>query len=88
MLRKDIVAPGGEILLDQTEDGHTRIECCFENETLWLTQPQMAELFQVTPPTVKAHLKGIYTEGELDPERTIRSPNGSPRDARHGLYSP
>jgi hypothetical protein len=70
--RKDIAAPGGEILLYQTEDGRTRIECRFENETLWLTQPQMAELFQVTPPTVNGHLKRIYTEGELDPERTIR----------------
>lgn len=69
---KEPPQPAGEILLYQTEDGHTRVECRFENETLWLTQPQMAELFQVTPPTISEHLKGIYSEAELDPERTIR----------------
>lgn len=64
--------PRGEILLYQTEDGHTRIECQFENETLWLTQAQMAELFQVTVPTINEHLKGVYGDGELQPEATIR----------------
>ena len=64
--------PGGEILLYQTEDGHTRIECRFENDTLWLSQALMADLFQVTVPTVNEHLKGIYAEGELQSEATIR----------------
>lgn len=62
----------GELLLYQTEDGRTRIECRFEKETLWLTQAQMAELFQVTVPTVNEHLKSIYAENELAPEATIR----------------
>lgn len=62
----------GEILLYQTEDGQTRIECRFENETLWLSQVLMADLFQVTVPTVNEHLKTIYAEGELVPEATIR----------------
>lgn len=64
--------PGGEILLYQTEDGQTRIECQFENETLWLSQAMMADLFQVTVPTINEHLKGIYAEGELEPDPTIR----------------
>jgi hypothetical protein len=64
--------PGGEILLYQAGDGRTRIECRFENETLWLTQAQMAELFQVTVPTVNEHLKGIYADGEIRSEATIR----------------
>lgn len=64
--------PTGEILLYQTEDGRTRIECRFQDETLWLTQQQLAELFQVTAPTINEHLKGIYDEDELEPERTIR----------------
>jgi hypothetical protein len=64
--------PGGEILLYQTEDGRTRIECRFENETLWLSQALMAQLFQVAVPTVNEHLKGIYADGELHPEATIR----------------
>ena len=72
MADHDIPQSGGEILLYQTEDGHTRIECRFENDTLWLSQALMADLFQVTVPTVNEHLKGIYAEGELQSEATIR----------------
>ena len=57
--------PGGELILYQTEDGRTRIECRFENETLWLTQAQIAELFQTTAQNVTLHLKSIFAEGEL-----------------------
>jgi hypothetical protein len=57
--------PGGEIVLYQTEDGRTRIECRFENETVWMTQALMAELFQTTPQNITLHLKAIYEEGEL-----------------------
>lgn len=57
--------PLSEIILYQTEDGRTRIQCRFENETLWLTQAQIAELFQTTPQNVTLHLKTIYAEGEL-----------------------
>ena len=64
--------PKSEIILYQTEDGRTRIQCRFENETLWLTQAQIAELFQVTVPTVNEHLKGIYAVEELAAEATIR----------------
>lgn len=64
--------PGGEILLYRTEDGRTRIECRFEDNTLWLSQTLMAQLFQVAVPTVNEHLKGIYADGELRPGATIR----------------
>lgn len=64
---------GGEILLYQTEDGRTRIECRFENETLWLTQGQMAELFRTTSQNVTLHLKAIYAEGEQSEEATCKS---------------
>jgi hypothetical protein len=65
--------PGGEFLLYQTEDGRTRIQCRFADETIWLTQAQIAELFQVTVPTVNEHLKGIFGEGELPSGATIRN---------------
>ncbi|MEK6750075.1 MAG: virulence RhuM family protein [Pseudomonadota bacterium] len=65
--------PGGEFILYQTEDGRTRIECRFEQETLWLTQAQMAELFQTTPQNITLHLKAIYAEGEQDEEATCKS---------------
>ena len=64
--------PNSEIILYQTEDGRTRIQCRFEHENVWMTQALMAELFQVTVPTVNEHLKGIYAEGELAVEATIR----------------
>lgn len=64
--------PQSSIILYQTEDGRTRIQCRFEDDTIWLTQAQIAELFQITVPTINEHLKGIYTEGELAATATIR----------------
>lgn len=61
-----------EIILYQTEDGRTRIQCRFEDETLWLTQAQIAELFQTTPQNVTLHLKAIYAEGELAETATCK----------------
>ena len=51
--------PKSEIILYQTEVGRTRIQCRFKNETLWLTQSLIAELFQTTPQDVTIHLKSI-----------------------------
>jgi hypothetical protein len=68
----DTNQPGGEIILYQTEDGQTRIECRFDDENIWLTQALMAGLFQVTVQTINEHLKGIYAEGELPVGGTIR----------------
>jgi hypothetical protein len=65
-------APLGEIVLYQTDEGRTRVECRFADETLWLSQALIADLFQVSLPTVNEHLKGIYAEGELPAEATIR----------------
>lgn len=45
-------APHGEFLLYTTDDGRTRVECRFENETIWLSQKLMAELFDVEVPTI------------------------------------
>jgi hypothetical protein len=65
--------PQSEIVLYQTEDGRTRIQCRFDAETLWLTQVQIAELFQTTVPNINLHLKAIYAEGELMETATIKS---------------
>jgi len=61
-----------QILIYQTEGGKTKIEVRLENETVWLTQKLMAELFQVTIPTINQHIKTIYNEAELGFEATIR----------------
>ena len=64
--------PGGEIVLYQTEDGRTRIECRFEKENVWMTQALMAELFQTTPQNITLHLKAIYEDGELAEAATCK----------------
>ena len=68
----DESAPHGEFVLYETEDGRTRVECRFEEHTLWLSQALMAELFQKDVRTVNEHLLNIFDEAELDPQRTIR----------------
>jgi len=65
--------PRSEIVLYQTEDGRTRVQCRFEDESIWLTQRLIAELFQVSVKTVNEHLKNIHAESELDSEATIRN---------------
>lgn len=59
-------------ILYQTEDGRTRVQCRFEDETIWLTQALIAELFQKDVRTINEHLINIYEEGELRREATIR----------------
>lgn len=62
--------PSSEIILYQTEDGRNRIEVRLENETVWLTQQLMAELFQTTQQNISLHIQNIYAEGELRPDAT------------------
>jgi len=62
----------GEILLYQTDDGKVQIQVRLENEDVWLTQQQMAELFQSSRSNVVEHIRHIYEEGELDEISTCR----------------
>jgi hypothetical protein len=64
--------PTGEFLLYITEDGKSRVECRFENETLWLSQALMGELFDRDVRTINEHLKNLYEEEELSASATIR----------------
>ena len=56
----------GEMIIYQTEDGLTKIDVSMQDETVWLTQEQMAELFQRDKSTISRHIKNIFAEGELD----------------------
>ncbi|MEK9133559.1 MAG: hydroxyacid dehydrogenase, partial [Pseudomonadota bacterium] len=56
----------GQFLVYSAEDGRTKIEVRLENETVWLTQQQMADLFQTTKQNVSLHLQNIFAERELD----------------------
>lgn len=62
----------GEMMIYQTEDGLTKIDVNMHNETVWLTQEQMGELFQKAKSTINEHIKNIYLEGELQQEETMR----------------
>ena len=64
--------PAGDILLYQTDDGQTRLEVRIQEETVWLTQQQMAELFQTTKQNVSLHIQNIFREGELVPAATVK----------------
>ena len=64
--------PNSDLILYQTEDGRTRIQCRFENETVWLTQQHMAELFQTTKQNVSLHIQNIYEERELERGATVK----------------
>jgi hypothetical protein len=66
------VVPPGELMMYKAEDGKTRIECRFSGETLWLSQAQMAELFQTTPQNGTLHLKALYEEGEINKAATCK----------------
>jgi hypothetical protein len=61
-----------EIVLYQTADGKTRLEVQFQGETAWLTQGQMAELFQTTVPNVSMHIRNVFAEGEVQPAATVK----------------
>lgn len=55
-----------------SEDGSIRLQLKVVEDTLWLTQRQIAELFEKSPKTISEHLNNIYDEGELEPDSTIR----------------
>ena len=61
-----------ELILYQTEDGKIRIEVRLQDESVWLSQRLMAELFQTSPQNITIHLKNIFNEGELDEMATCK----------------
>jgi hypothetical protein len=64
--------PSGEIILYPRVDGAPALEVRLDGDTVWLTQAQMAELFQTTPQNITLHLKAIFAEGELDEVATCK----------------
>lgn len=77
-----------EMVIYQTEDGKTKIDVRMENETVWLTQAQMAELFQRDISVISRHIKNAYSEGEIDEESTLhfmQIPNSDKPVAHYNL---
>ena len=61
-----------EILIYQTEDGQTKIDVKLEDETVWLTQAQLCELYQTSKSNISEHIKHIFEEGELEENSVVR----------------
>jgi hypothetical protein len=73
----DSVLPGGgrmvsELIIYQAEDGRTKIDVRIEDETVWLTQIQMSELFQTTKQNISLHINNAFKEGEIDPNSVVK----------------
>ena len=62
----------GKILIYQNEKGDTKIDVYFEEDTIWMTQKAMCELYQVAKSSVSEHISNIFKDGELEPEATVR----------------
>ena len=72
MSEKNTPTPQGEIVIYQSKDGNTKIDVRFVDETVWLTQAQMEELYQSSHANIVEHIQNIYAEGELDETSTCR----------------
>lgn len=71
-MKDDRVDMQSEIIIYQTEDGNTKIDVKFEDETVWLTQAQLCELYQTSKSNISEHIKHIFEEGELDESSVVR----------------
>jgi hypothetical protein len=64
--------PTSEIVIYTSDDGKTKIDVRMENETVWLSQGQMVQLFQTTKQNISLHIQNIFDEGELSPDSTVK----------------
>ena len=72
MKESNIVPIQDEIVLYQSEDGNVKVDVLFQDETVWLTQEQMALLFGKARSTINEHIQNIYQEGELQESNSMR----------------
>ena len=66
----------------ETEDGQTKIDVKFENETVWLTQAQLCELYQTSKSNISEHIKHIFEEGELEETSVVRKSRTTAADGK------
>lgn len=84
----DVASSRGEFLVYQSEDGSTRVECRFEDDTIWLSQALIAELYQTSKQNISLHLRNLLEEGELDRSAVIKdylttAPDGKRYRVKH-----
>ena len=76
-----------EIILYQTEDGLTKIDVRFEDETVWLTQAQLCDLYQTSKSNISEHIKHIFAEGELEENQVVRKFRTTAADGKNYMMS-
>ena len=77
-----------DLILYTSEDGHSRIQLRADGQTVWLTQAEMAELFDVTADNIGLHLKNIFADKELQPERTTEDSSVVQREGGREVRRP
>ncbi|MCX6761450.1 MAG: hypothetical protein NTY33_01190 [Candidatus Moranbacteria bacterium] len=80
--------PQSQIIIYKTETGETKIDVRFDGETVWLSQKQMAELFDCSVDNVALHLKNIYTERELEEKRTSEESSVVQKEGERAVNRP
>jgi hypothetical protein len=71
-MKKQIAAAAESILVYQTEDGHIRVDVRMDAQTVWLSQAQMAELFDTTKQNVGQHVRNVFSDGELQESAVVK----------------
>ena len=73
----------GDIIIYQSESGETKIDVRFQDETVWLTQAQLCELYQSSKANVSEHIKNIFEEGELEQSAVVRKIRTTAADGKN-----
>lgn len=76
------------LILYTSEDGRSRIQLRADGQTVWLTQAEMAELFDVSTDNISLHLKNIFSDNELEPERTTEESSVVQREGGRAVRRP
>lgn len=84
---QELFSHNSEMIMYQTEDGKTRIDVRLESDTVWLTQSQMAELFQRDRSVISKHIKNVFAEGELDEKSNVQILHIATSDKPVTIYS-
>ena len=80
---KNITNHNGDIVIYQSEDGNTRINVNLRDETVWLSQQQLVELYQTSKSNISEHIKHIFEEGELTESLVVRKFRTTAKDGKN-----
>ena len=80
---KNITNHNGDIVIYQSEDGNTRINVNLQDETVWLSQQQLVELYQTSKSNISEHIKHIFEEGELTESLVVRKFRTTAKDGKN-----